>query len=88
MVGEMTLHAAVVDVAEDYFGPAAPRLVDRLIVNHLGKTPEKLTSKDLEELASWIKLTIATISDEAEVVEEFSARLTGLSAKHRGKLKK
>ena len=75
----MTLHENVIDIAEDYFGPAAPRLINRLIINHLNKTPEKLTTRDLKDLVSWIKLTLGVVTDEPEVVDELSARLTALS---------
>ena len=75
---ETTLYETVTDIAEDYFGPAADRFVSRLIVNHLNKTPEKLTKKDLRELISWIKLTLAVITDDPKVVSEFSRRLNSL----------
>ncbi len=78
MVGELTLYETVIDIAEDYFGPAAPRFVGRLINNHLHKAPEQITTKDLPELVTWSKLTVAMLTDDKDAIEEFSSRLDAL----------
>jgi hypothetical protein len=75
MVGEQAIYQSVTDIAEDYFGPAAPRFVQRLAVNHLGKQPDKITPKDLQELVDWMKLTLAMLTDNEKVITEFSGRL-------------
>src|SRR3954469_19413020 len=79
VVEELTLYEAVTDIAEDYFGPAARRFVDRLIINHLGKKPGKLTNKDLKDLITWIKLTVGVLTDDPGVVLEFTNRLNQLT---------
>jgi len=78
MMSRPMLYNSVVKVAEDYFGPAAPRYVDRLIDHHLQKPPTALTKKDLPEIATWTSLALAMITDDKSVIEEFSQRLTSL----------
>ncbi len=79
MVGQLTLYDEVTKIAEDYFGPVAPRFISRLINNHLGKDPTQLKRKDLVALSSWTKLTVSMITDDEEIVEEFVERLRLLS---------
>jgi hypothetical protein len=73
-----SLYQEVIVIAEDYFGPAAPRYIDRLITGHIGKQPQQLRHKDLPELFSWVKLTVAMVTDEEPVIEEFMHRLVAL----------
>jgi hypothetical protein len=79
MVNEATLYDNVTEIAEDYFGPVAPRFMSRLITNHLGKTPETITPADLPELTEWVKLTVAMLTDDQSLIKEFTARLDKLS---------
>jgi hypothetical protein len=82
MVNELTAYDSVTEIAADYFGPAAPRYVSRIIVNHLGKSPNQLRHKDIPELVNWIKLTVALVTDDTSLVEEFATRLRTLSRKY------
>jgi hypothetical protein len=82
MVDELTAYDSVTEIASDYFGPAASRYVSRIIVNHLGKSPTQLRHKDIPELVNWIKLTLAVVTDDMNLVEEFVARLKTLSRKY------
>ncbi len=75
MVEETTLYKTITEIAEDYFGPAAPRFMNRLITNHLGKQPEQLTRRDITALARWAKVTAAMITDDQKSVDEFVRRL-------------
>lgn len=81
MVANQSLYDEVTKIAEDYFGPVAPRFIARLINNHLGKEPSQLKPKDLPELSTWTKLTVSMITDDEQIVEEFVARLHLLSTK-------
>ena len=76
-----TLYDKVVSIAEDYFGPAAPRFINRLITNHLGKAPAKLTPRDIPDLAIWISLTVAMLTDDEDVIDQFAKRLNQLAGK-------
>jgi hypothetical protein len=50
--------------------------ISRLIANHISKTPKELRRQDLPELFTWIKLTVAMVTDEKRVIEEFLSRLS------------
>ncbi|MDL2363019.1 MAG: hypothetical protein QFB86_01395 [Patescibacteria group bacterium] len=79
MVKSHALYNDITKISEDYFGPAAPRFVSRIITNHLGKRPEDVTHKDVPELLTWMKLTMAMVTDKPEVVREFAGRINELS---------
>jgi hypothetical protein len=79
MVVGLSVYDSVRDIAEDYFGPAAPRYVRRIIINHLDKTPEKLRPKDIPQLVSWVKVTLSFLTDDTELVEEFVSRIMNLA---------
>lgn len=74
-----TLYHEVTKIAEDYFGPAAPRFMGRLITYHLQKAPEEIDHNDLEVLSSWTQLAVSMITEEEAVIEEFVDRLKSLS---------
>jgi hypothetical protein len=69
----------VVKIAEDYLGPSAPRFIDRLSCNHLGKESSQLAQGDLEELIKWARLAAAMLTDDSKLVTEFIGRLERLS---------
>jgi hypothetical protein len=74
-----TLYHELIDVTSDYLGPAAQRFIDRQIVNHLEKPPEKLTSKDLERLNAWITSVVALLTQDENIINEYSGRLANLT---------
>lgn len=78
MVATSNLHDEVTKIAEDYFGPVAPRFVDRLITNHLHKDPTALRRKDIAQLSNWTKLTVSMMTDDEDIIEEFVSRLQAL----------
>ena len=79
MVGQRTLYEEVTKVAEDYFGPAAPRIMSRVISNHLRKEPQTISHKDMAELIKWIRLALSVITEDKVVITEFTSRLRELS---------
>lgn len=70
-----SLYDEIVDITYDYLGPAAPRFIARGIETHLSKEPEKLTAADIPILLDWSKLAIALLTDDKQMVEDFSQRL-------------
>lgn len=76
-----TLYEQVVDVTVQYLGPAAERFVARQIQMHLDKDPEDLAEKDLVKLVDWIRLAIALLSEDNQLVDEFSESLLALARK-------
>lgn len=72
------LYAQVIAVTEDYLGPSAKRFIDRQIENHLQKKPENLTKKDLSTLNDWIIAVVALLTEDEELLAEYSNRLESL----------
>ena len=70
-----SLYDEIVDITYDYLGPAAPRFIARGIETHLSKKPEKLIASDIPVLLDWSKLAIALLTDDKQMVEDFSQRL-------------
>ena len=77
------IYHQVVDITSDYLGPASKRFIDRQIINHLDKSPEELTRKDLTELIKWIQICTALLTEDKDLVEEFSRRLQSLAKNHK-----
>lgn len=78
---DTTLYKRVIEVTEDYLGPAAQRFVDRQITNHLDKSPQQLSTQDLPTLIDWTKAAIALLTEDTKLVKEFSTRLKLLTDK-------
>lgn len=68
------------DITRDYLGPATERFLDRQITFHLKKQPGTLTSKDIPRLAEWVKVSIAILSDDRKIVDEFTERIMSLAS--------
>lgn len=75
------IYKQAVDITRDYLGPAAERFLSRQITYHLHKEPSQLSSKDIPSLAEWVKVSIAILSEDREVVDEFSRRIMSLAGK-------
>jgi hypothetical protein len=73
------LYQQALDITKDYLGPAAARFLVRQIAFHLGKSPEQLTRKDIPKLAEWVKVSIAILTEDKAMVEDFSNRILGLA---------
>ncbi len=76
---DMLLYAKVVRVTHVYLGPAADRFIDRQVENHLHKSPEDMSKKDLLQLIDWIKVAVSLLTDDSEIVEEYAAQLYKLA---------
>jgi hypothetical protein len=70
-----TVHQQAIHITQDYLGPAAERFINRQIVFHLHKNPELLTLEDLPLLAEWVKVSIAILTEDHEMVDDFSRRI-------------
>lgn len=76
-----SLYSQVVRVSRVYLGPAADRFVDRQVENHLHKPPAALTKRDLLDLIDWIKIAVALLTDDSEIVEEYIGLLYKLAVR-------
>lgn len=73
------LYTQVVQISEEFLGPAGERFVRRQIETHLSIQPEKIKTEHLPKLVDWLKLMFTMITNDARVVDNFSNRLLQLS---------
>ena len=83
MTQQKNLKAQVLEVSQDYLGPAAQRFFDIQISTHLGKECRQINNKDLVKLIDWIRLSFALLTDDGALADEYIRRLTFV-AKGRG----
>jgi hypothetical protein len=78
------LYKQVVRVTHVYLGPAADRFIARQVENHLHKSPDEISQTDLVKLIDWIRVVVSLITDDSEIIEEYTSQLEklALSAKH------
>lgn len=74
-MGSLSLLDQILEISQDYLGPAADRFIDRQISTHLKKRPEKITSQDIYKLIDWIKLSFALLTNDTAMVEQYAKRL-------------
>lgn len=77
-ITDLKLFQQVTVITEEYLGPAAERFVARQISFHLQKTPGELTTDDLPTFIEWARLTLSLLTEDREVIDEFTAKLTEL----------
>lgn len=75
---EASVYQQAILITQDYLGPAAERFINRHIYFHLQKEPKRLTKDDIPKLAEWVKVSIAILTDDNTMVEEFSKRFSKL----------
>jgi hypothetical protein len=69
------LYDQVVKITHVYLGPAADRFISRQVQNHLHKAPEELTAEDLLQLIDWIRVAVSLLTEDSEIIEEYSHQL-------------
>jgi hypothetical protein len=74
-----TVYQQALLITRDYLGPAAERFISRQIHFHLHKTPEMLTKEDIPEFAAWVKVSIEVLTDDNEMVDDFTERILKLT---------
>jgi|GEM_PF-986289 len=70
-----SLKDQILEISQDYLGPAAERFIDRQISTHLKKSPDKITRSDLKVLIDWLKLSFTLLTDDGRIVSEYAKRL-------------
>lgn len=85
MAQDVSIYSAAVDVSKEFLGPAGERFMRRQINTHLSIEPEELQPHHLQELVSWVRLTFAVLTNDSQLVENFSARLLSLDTKPAGR---
>jgi hypothetical protein len=74
-----SLYDRVVQVTHVYLGPAADRFIARQVQNHLHKAPDQLSKTDLLNLIDWIRVAVSLLTENSEIVEEYTAQLQRLA---------
>ena len=87
MNDQSTFYDEVVRITHVYLGPAADRFIDRQVQNHLHKQPKELSQSDLDKLIDWIRAAVSLLTEDSEIVEEYTEQLTRLSQENRAKRK-
>jgi hypothetical protein len=77
--GNSVLYDEVVRITHVYLGPTADRFIARQVQHHLHKAPEELTKTDLLKLIDWIRVAMSLLTEDSEVVEEYTEQLRRLS---------
>jgi hypothetical protein len=79
MQSQSTVYDEVVRVTHVYLGPAADRFIIRQVRNHLHKEPQDLSREDLSKLIDWIRVAVSFLTDDSELVEEYTDELQRLA---------
>jgi hypothetical protein len=66
------------EIARQYLGPSAERFINRQIEQHLGNKPENIGKQDLPELARWIKVSAALLTDQ-KIAADFAAKVSAIA---------
>lgn len=75
MVASNQLYEDVVEATRGYLGPAADRFIARQITNHLHKKPEELSAADMGKLIDWLKLSMAFLTDDEQLITSYVEEL-------------
>ncbi|MDB5184426.1 MAG: hypothetical protein JWN38_234 [Candidatus Saccharibacteria bacterium] len=73
------LYDRVLRVTHVYLGPAADRFIARQVQNHLDKRPEDISVDDLKMLIDWIRVAVSLITEDSDIIEEYTAQLMRLT---------
>lgn len=76
----ISIYQQALIITKDYLGPAADRFLSRQITFHLQKEPEKLSRRDIPQLAEWVKVSIAILTEDKKMVDDFTKRILRLKS--------
>lgn len=74
----VSIYQQALIITKDYLGPAADRFLVRQITFHLQKEPEQLNKRDIPQLAEWVKVSIAILTEDKKMVDDFTRRILKL----------
>jgi hypothetical protein len=78
-VVRQSLFDKVVSTTQDYLGPASERFVQRQIRTHLHKEPGELTASDIKKLTEWLKVAMALLTEDEDLVKDYTKSLLTLA---------
>jgi hypothetical protein len=76
MEEQPSLYDKVIRITNVYLGPSTERFIGRQVRNHLHKEPEEISEKDLYGLIDWIKVAVSLLTEDSEIVEEYTEQLS------------
>lgn len=79
MTAQLRYYNKILEITEDYLGPAAGRFVDRQISSHLHKPPEELGRGDIPMLAVRIRSGLVVLTQDEHTVEECFQRIAAVA---------
>lgn len=79
MADSTSLYQKIVRITHVYLGPAADRFIDRQIQNHIHKEPKDVSAADLDKLIDWIRAAVSFLTEDSEIVEEYTSELEKLT---------
>lgn len=82
MTNATSLYEKIVRITHVYLGPAADRFIDRQIQNHIHKEPQDISAADLDKLIDWIRAAVSFLTEDSEIVEEYTTELAKLARPH------
>jgi hypothetical protein len=74
-----SVYDEVVRVTHVYLGPAADRFIARQVESHLHKPAARLSRKDLVDLIDWIQAIVSLLTEDADIIEEYTNELRKLA---------
>lgn len=75
----VSVYEQVIEIIQDYLGPAGKRFIDRQVEFHLKKSSDDITKEDVIELTEWIKVSLALLTDDEKTVDDCVERLQKIS---------
>lgn len=75
---EENCYGKVLEITEDYLGPAAERFINRQVSTHLKKNPEDIESSDIPMLAIRIRSGLLVLTHDQIVVDEAFRRIAAV----------
>lgn len=79
MTKNKSLYSRAVAISTEFLGPAGERFLQRQISTHLHIKPDELQQKDLLELVDWVRLAVSLLTDDEELVDDFTSKLLQLT---------
>jgi hypothetical protein len=73
-----SLYDQVSQITREYFGPVTDRFLSRQITSHLDKPADQLLPEDLPVLLTWTKLTLAHVTEDTDIIDDYVRKMTAL----------
>ena len=78
MVVTAEYYEKVLEITQDYLGPAAGRFIDRQIRSYLRKPPQELDRSDIPVLAIGIRSGLMVLTRDEKMVQEAFHRINAI----------